>query len=106
MLDRIAVGLPSLKVILGFSEDHASRLDAIKSRACIAWHYWGIIQKVKQAAAVSGERGLLLGSLDDGSEMQIVCLFQLLTSLAEGSNQSSAQLPPDRLISHDNLLCS
>ena len=49
--------------------------------ARVARDDWSVVEEVHKAATVLGENDLLLGSLNGGSEVDVVCLLNLLTRL-------------------------
>ena len=77
----LQVGLPVAQVILGVVEDLPSLRGVLKGRARVSRHDGGVVEEVQQAAAVAGKHDLLLGPLDGGGEVDVVCFLELLTSL-------------------------
>ena len=63
-------------------EDLARLMSVLERGSGVAWYYGGVIEEVKDAAAVAREEDLLLGALDDGGKVDVVGFFQLLTSLS------------------------
>ena len=62
-------------------EDLTCLVSVLERGSGIAWYYGCVVEKVKDTAAMAREEDLLLGALDDGGEVDVVGLFQLLTSL-------------------------
>ena len=70
--------LPLAQVLLGVVEDLARGLALGVRLALVARHDGGVVEQVDQLARLAGEQDLLLGALDDGGRVQVVCLLQLL----------------------------
>ena len=50
-------------------------MGVLEGGAGVARHDGGVVEEVEEAAAVAGEQDLFLCALDDGGEVDVVCLF-------------------------------
>lgn len=79
--DRLDAGFPTTEVILSILKDLACRELMVIRLACITRNNRSVINVVEQAASVASQNGLLLGALNNGRQMDIIGLLQLLASL-------------------------
>ena len=75
------LGLPLAEVVLGVVEDLPGLAAVGVGLASVAGHDGGIVEQLEQALAVASEDDLLLGTLNGGGELGLVCLLELLASL-------------------------
>jgi len=88
----VRLGAPVTQVVLGVVEDLASLGAVGVCRARVAGNDGRVVQEPQQAAAVAGQDDLLLCALDDGGELGLIGLLQLLTGLTD----VLAELPPGK----------
>lgn len=79
--NRFKVWRPLPQIFLGVVEHLTCLAGVLECWSCVAWDDRGVVEEVEYAPAVAGEHHLLLGALDRCSEMDIVCLLQLLACL-------------------------
>lgn len=92
--------LPVAEVVFGVVQDLA-RLGAVGvGLALIAWGDGGTVQELEEAAAVTGQDDLLLGSLDRGEELGVVGFLELLTGLTRRKVTAISYLAPHEGVSH------
>lgn len=72
------VGLPLSQLNLSLVEDVLSHLGVLEGRVGITRNDGGVVKQLEQRAGVLGKQDLLLGALDDGSSVDVVCLLELL----------------------------
>ena len=85
--DWIETWLPLAEIVLGIVENLSSMEPLLKSWANIAGYDGSVVEKVEKTTAMTCEEGLLLGPLDDGGEVEIVCFFELPTGLGSRTYQ-------------------
>lgn len=69
------------EIILSILEDLASQGLMVIRLACIARNDGSVVNVVEQATSMASQNGLLLGALNNGRQVDIIGLLQLLTSL-------------------------
>ena len=72
---------PVPQVVLGVVEDLAGLRGVLVPGTGVSRHDRRVVEQPQEPLAVAGEDGLLLGAFDDGGELGLVRLFQLLASL-------------------------
>lgn len=69
------------EIILGILEDLASQGLMVICLTCITRNNGSVINVVQQATSMASQNGLLLGALNNGRQVDIIGLLQLLASL-------------------------
>ena len=80
-IDRLHARFPMTEIILSILEDLASQGLMVIRLACIARNDGSVVNVVEQATSMASQNGLLLGALNNGRQVDIIGLLQLLTSL-------------------------
>ena len=78
-MDRLNVRSPGSKLVLGYVEHISCGLGVREGRVHVSGNDGSVINKVEQLSCVLGQEDLLLGTLNDSSGMEVVCLLELLT---------------------------
>ncbi len=86
------LGLPVTQIILGVVQNLAALRCVLVRRALGAGDYRRVIEQLQEPLAVTGQDGLLLGTLDGGCELGCVSLLQFLPGLE--SVRSVSPVPP------------
>ena len=80
-MDGLEIRLPLLELLLGVAQNLPCFVTVGEWLADVAWNDRSVVEQVEESAAVFSKDDLLLSSLNCGSEMQVICLLDLLTSL-------------------------
>lgn len=78
-VDGLDVRSPGSEFVLGYVEHISCRLGVREGRVHVSGNDGSVINKVEQLSCVLGQQDLLLGTLNDGSGVEVVCLLELLT---------------------------
>lgn len=70
--------LPRSKALLGVVESLSGSLCGIVSGAFFTRHNGGVVEHVDELTRLGGEEDLLLGALDDGGGVEVVCFLEFL----------------------------
>jgi hypothetical protein len=79
--DRLNAGLPFTEIILGILKDLACQGLIVIRLASITRNNRGVIDVVEQATSMASQDGLLLGTLNDGRQVDIIGFLELLPGL-------------------------
>lgn len=79
--DRLNAGLPFTEIILGILKDLACQGLIVIRLTSITRNNRGVIDVVEQATSMASQDGLLLGTLNNGRQMDIIGLLELLPGL-------------------------
>ena len=88
-MDWLKVGLPISKVLFSITQNLMRLSGMLECWTSVTWHNRGIIKKVEESTAMTGQHGLLLGSLNCSSKMQVIGFLQLLAGLHVVSYRST-----------------
>lgn len=105
-VDRLNVRSPGSEFVLGYVEHISCGLGVREGRVHVSGNYGSVINEVEQLSCVLGQEDLLLGTLNDSSGMEVVCLLELLTgNVGElGFGDERLSLCADKLLlESDNL---
>lgn len=78
-VDRLNVGSPGSEFVLGYVEHISCGLGVREGRVHVSRNDGSVINKIEQLSCILGQQDLLLGTLNDGSGVEVVCLLELLT---------------------------
>ena len=79
--NRLNAGLPFAEIILGILKDLACQGLIVVRLASITRNNRGVIDVVEQATSMASQDGLLLGTLNNGRQVDIIGLLELLPGL-------------------------
>ena len=72
---------PLTQIFFGVVEDLARLVEVFEWGADVPRHDRGVVQQVKETAAVPGKEDLFFGTLNCGGKVQIICLLEFLPCL-------------------------
>lgn len=77
-VDWLQSWLPASKVLLSLVEDFSCSLPVLERVVAISGYDRSIVEQVQQLSCVLSQQDLLLGTLDDGSGVNVISLLELL----------------------------